>query len=76
MLNKVLNLKLKNMNAIKQNVEGIDLIDEENKVIVQVSSTNTKTKIENSLKKNIIKRYSNYRFIFVPIVGDLMLAYK
>lgn len=76
MLNKVLNLKLKNMNAIKQNVEGIDLIDEENKVIVQVSSTNTKTKIENSLKKNIIKRYSDYRFIFVPIVGDLMLAYK
>lgn len=70
MLNKVLNLKLKNMNAIKQNVEGIDLIDEENKVIVQVSSTNTKTKIQNSLKKNIIKRYSDYRFIFVPIVGD------
>lgn len=70
MLNKVLDLKLKNMNAIKQNVEGIDLIDEENKVIAQVSSTYTKTKIENSLKKDIIKQYSDYRFIFVPIVGD------
>lgn len=65
MLNKVLDLKLKNMNAIKQNVEGIDLIDEENKVIAQVSSTYTKTKIENSLKKDIIKQYSDYRFIFV-----------
>lgn len=70
MLNKVLDLKLKNMNAIKQNVEGIDLIDEENKVIAQVSLTYTKTKIENSLKKDIIKQYSDYRFIFVPIVGD------
>ena len=70
MLNILLKLKLKNMNAIKQNVEGIDLIDHDNKVVAQVSSTNTKQKIENSLKKEILKEYKDYRFIFIPIVGD------
>lgn len=70
MINMLLKLDLKNMNAIKQNVEGIDLIDHGNKVVAQVSSTNTKQKIENSLKKEIIKKYKDYRFIFIPIVGD------
>lgn len=70
MINMLLKLNLKNMNAIKQNVEGIDLIDHDNKVVAQVSSTNTKQKIENSLKKEIIKKYKDYRFIFIPIVGD------
>lgn len=69
MLNRLLKLKLKNMNTIKQNVEGIDLIDHDNKVVAQVSSTNTKRKIENSLKKEILKEYKDYRFIFIPIVG-------
>lgn len=70
MLNKLLHLQLKNMNAVKQNVEGIDLVDEYNKVIAQVSSTNTKCKVENSLKKGILKTYGDYRFIFIPLVGD------
>ena len=70
MINMLLKLNLKNMNAIKQNVEGIDLIDHDNKVVAQVSSTNTKQKIENSSKKEIIKKYKDYRFIFIPIVGD------
>lgn len=70
MINRLLNLKLRNLNAIKQNIEGIDLIDHDNKVVAQVSSTNTKQKIENSLKKEIIKSYKDYRFIFIPIVGD------
>lgn len=70
MLNMILNLKLKNANVIKNNVEGIDLIDYENKVFAQVSSTNSKKKIENSLDKDIIAKCKDYRFIFIPIVGD------
>lgn len=70
MISMLLNFDLKNMNVIKQNVEGIDLIDHDSKVVAQVSSTNTKQKIENSLKKEIIKIYKDYRFIFIPIVGD------
>lgn len=70
MLNMILNLKLKNANAIEYNVEAIDLIDYENKVFAQVSSTNSKQKIENSLGKDIIEKCKDYRFIFIPIVGD------
>nr|WP_297932423.1 ABC-three component system protein [uncultured Blautia sp.] len=70
MINMLLKFDLKNMNAIKQNVEGIDLIDHKNKVVAQVSSTNTKQKIESSLKKKIIQKYKDYRFVFIPIVGE------
>ena len=70
MINMLLGYELENANVIKQNVEGIDLIDHVNKVVAQVSATNTKQKIENSLKKEIIKKYKGYRFIFIPIVGE------
>ena len=70
MINMLLGYELENANVIKQNVEGIDLIDHVNKVVAQVSATNTKQRIENSLKKEIIKKYKGYRFIFIPIVGE------
>ncbi|WP_448861292.1 ABC-three component system protein [Clostridium sp.] len=70
MINMLLKYDLINMNVIKQNVEGIDLIDHKNKVVAQVSSTNTKQKIEKSLKKEIIEKYKDYRFVFIPIVGE------
>ena len=66
----LLNCNLKNINVIKQNTAGIDLIDEENKIIAQVSSTCTKQKIEGSLAKNIFKDYPNYHFKFIAIAGD------
>ena len=70
LINLIFDYKLKNLNAIKQNVDGIDLVDEENKIIVQVSSTCTKTKIENSLSKKTLAKYSKYSFKFVAICGS------
>jgi len=70
MINILFKLHLKNINVIKQNTEGIDLIDEQNKLVVQVSSTCTKQKIENSLKKDIFKKYPNFQFKFIAIAGD------
>ena len=70
LVNRLLKYNLKNINVIKQNTEGIDLIDKKNKVIAQVSSTCTKQKIESSLKKNIFKDYPNYQFKFIAIAGD------
>jgi hypothetical protein len=67
LLNLLLNYQLINLNTVKQNVEGIDLVDHENKVIAQVSSTCTKQKVENSLAKKIFEDYKGYRFIFIPI---------
>lgn len=70
LVSRLLKYNLKNINVIKQNTEGIDLIDKENKIIAQVSSTCTKQKIESSLAKKIFADYPNYQFKFIAIAGD------
>lgn len=50
--------------------EAIDLLDHENKVIIQVSATSTKTKVESALEKDIIKEFPAYRFMFLSISKD------
>lgn len=62
--------KLVNMNSKLQNVEAIDLIDHQNKIIIQVSATSTKQKIESALSKDIIKKYNTYTFKFISISKD------
>lgn len=68
--NLIFDLKLTNINALKHNTEGIDLIDNTNKVVVQVSSTCSKAKINSSLSKDIFKQYSDYCFKFISISKD------
>lgn len=70
LMNLLLNYNLKNINLTKQNTEGIDLVDNKNKIIAQVSSTCTKQKVEKSLSKEIFKDYPGYRFKFIAISGD------
>lgn len=70
LMNYLLGYSLKNINPIKQNMEGIDLIDEKNRIIAQVSSTCTKQKIENSLNKEIFEKYACFKFIFIAVVGN------
>ena len=53
-LNKLYGWNLANLNELKQNVEAIDLVDEENRLIVQVSATATKRKLDNSFSKKIL----------------------
>ncbi|MGY4786792.1 SMEK domain-containing protein [Bacillus sp. OHL2] len=67
--NLLFGLDLTNANFEKSNHEAIDLIDKSNKLIIQVSATCTKQKIENTLKKEILKRYSleDYRIQFIFI---------
>ncbi|WP_315081127.1 ABC-three component system protein [uncultured Clostridium sp.] len=67
LLNLIYGLCLENLNTVSQNVEGIDLIDEVNKLIIQVSSTSTKQKIESTLSKEIFREYSGYSFKFISI---------
>ncbi len=59
-----------NENSVSQNVEAIDLIDSGNQIIIQVSSTNTKQKIESALSKGSMKLYKGWRFIFISIAKD------
>lgn len=68
-INKLYGYKLVNMNEVRQNVEGIDLVDSDNKIVLQVSSTVTKAKINSALTKNL-SAYKNYSFKFVSICKD------
>ena len=70
LFNLLYDYNLKNLNESLQNVEAIDLIDDNKKIVMQVSSTSTKQKIESSLKKDLIKSYSNYTFKFISIAKD------
>lgn len=65
-LNLLYGWNLTNENAIQQNSEAIDLVDRQNKIIVQVSATNKKTKIDGTLSK-LIDNYNGYRLKFVFI---------
>jgi len=66
-LNELFGWQLENINDKVHNYEAIDLICHSNKLIIQVSSTSTKTKIESTLKKDIMKIYLDYNFKFVSI---------
>lgn len=66
-LNLLYGWKLENLNNVMQNVEAIDLIDETNKIFIQVSATNTKKKIDDTFKKSIFQSYTGYTFKFVSI---------
>ena len=66
-LNLLYGWNLENLNRINQNVEAIDLIDYSNKIIIQVSSTNTKQKIESALGKDSMANYKGWSFKFISI---------
>lgn len=69
LFNLIFDYKLENLNAVNQNIGGIDLVDRSNKIVVQVSATDTKQKIESTLSK-IPKEFHGYYFKFIPIVSD------
>lgn len=69
-LNLLYGWNLENLNKLNQNVEAIDLIDKANQIVIQVSSTNTKQKIESALSKDSMANYSGWSFKFVSIACD------
>ncbi|WP_430937302.1 ABC-three component system protein [Saccharicrinis sp. 156] len=70
LLNLLYGYSLENLNAKLQNVEAIDLIDHTNKIVVQVSATCTKQKVESALSKKLMNNYKGYSFKFISISKD------
>lgn len=68
-LNLLFDWKLANCNTKKQNTAGIDLVDSTKKIIVQVSATATKAKIDSVFSKNL-SSYQGYSFKFISISKD------
>jgi len=61
-LNNVYGWDLKNANLLKENFPAIDLIDEENMIVIQVTSTTDTTKLRGTIEKfkNLDDEYSIY----------------
>lgn len=70
LMNCIYSLDFSNANKFKQNVEAIDLIDHVNKIIVQISATNTKVKVSGALNKPLLLKYPGYTFKFISIAKE------
>ena len=70
LLNNLMGWNLINANIEKQNVPGIDLIDREQKIAVQVSLTCDHEKVQHSIDKFKADSYDGWHFYYVPIKKD------
>ncbi len=69
LLNLIFDFKLKNANVVEKNAQAIDLIDEENKVSIQITSDNSSTKVKHTIKEYIDnKSYEKYDKLIVLIL--------
>jgi hypothetical protein len=69
LLNLIFGYKLKNVNVVEKNAPAIDLIDEENKISIQVTSDNSSTKIKHTIHEYIDnKAYEKYDRLIVLIL--------
>ncbi len=65
--NVLFEYELVNLNKNSPNARGIDLIDNTNKILIQVTSECSKSKIESSLNSEICEQNPEYIFIFVTL---------
>ena len=76
LMNLIFDYCFKNQNAIEHNAEGIDLKDDINRIVAQVSATCSKTKVNNSIRKIDLEQYSSYSFMFIAITGNVRSLIK
>lgn len=74
LLNILHGYNLVNKNNVSPNCPGIDLIDEDAKIIIQVSSESKKQKIQDALNKSQV--HKDFHFYFVSIAKDIKLQRK
>ena len=70
LLNHIYGWNLINMNTTKQNIGGLDLIDDTHKIIAQVSADISRRKINSSLSKANLAKYNDYCFKFIGITNN------
>lgn len=68
LLNLIMGWNLRNVNFSEKNTPGIDLVDDDNKITVQVTSNNTSAKIKHTIDEFIKnKSYEKYSRLIVLI---------
>ncbi len=73
-LNRLFDYNLENTNLFKSNFGAIDLKDDINKIIFQVTSERSTDKIQSTLDKIILKSYKEYKLYFL-IISDGSVQY-
>lgn len=72
-LNITYDLDYSNVNIVKSNTPGIDLLDVKNNVYCQVTSDKSKSKIDETIKK-LPEAYSDFHLKFFMLVTDAQSA--
>lgn len=76
-LNIILDINLKNSNSINKNAVAIDLEDIKNRIAVQVTSTNSKIKVQETLDKFFANNLNEkFEILLVFILGKKQKAYN
>lgn len=76
LLNLVFEYKLRNLNALKMNFPAIDLGDKSNSLCIQVTSTKSSLKIQQTIDKFIQYNLDNdYEELFIIILGKKQKKY-
>ncbi len=76
-LNIILNINLKNSNSRSKNAVSIDLEDIKNKIAVQVTSTSSKIKVQDTLDKFFVHNLNDkFDILLVFILGKKLKAYN
>ena len=70
LLNELMGWNLENANLREKNAPGIDLIDKEKRIAVQVSLTCDHEKVQSSINKFKTDGSERWHFYFVPIKKD------
>lgn len=74
LINLIYDYNLKPANKGKANYEAIDLIDLDNKLVIQVTATASTTKVNDTLKRDKIKELAesghNLKFVFISDHAD------
>ena len=76
LLNLIYGWQLQNMNQWNLNAAGGDLWYDYGKIVIQVSSTATKDKIQTSIDKLSAEQFAGYRFKFLRIDGNVIKLRK
>lgn len=68
--NIIFGYKLINENVLDPNAAVIDLVDHDKQIVMQVSATSTRQKIEHTLTNRKAKKYAGYEISFI-FIGEL-----
>ena len=72
LLNLIYGYNFTNANHVMRNAPAIDLVDQQNRIAVQVTSTGSREKIQNTVDQFIRHElYKDYDYLWMLFLGDI-----